>query len=76
MNRDDMRQTLRALIERHGLNPHILSQKANIRASTIYNFMSGTSKSLSLTVIEKIAEAVGVPASEILGETPSGAGVA
>lgn len=74
MNRDDMRQTLRELMDRKGLNPHSLSQKANIRASTIYNFMSGTSKSLSLTVIEKIAEAVGVPASEILGETPAGAG--
>jgi transcriptional regulator with XRE-family HTH domain len=67
MDNDRLRIALEAFMARHGLNAHALSKKANIRPSTIYNFMSGTSKSLSLPVIEKIAEAVGVSAAEILG---------
>lgn len=66
-----MRINLKAFMERYGLNPHALAQKSGIRASTLYNFLSGTSKSLSLPVIEKIAAAAGAPVAELLGEAPA-----
>lgn len=70
MNQNDPRNVLRRVMEERGLNPHALAQKAKVRPSTLYNFLSGVSETLSVPVIEKIALAAGVSVDALLGNAP------
>ena len=74
MNRSDPRDVLRHVMEERQLNPHALAQKANVRPSTLYNFLSGVSETLSVPVIEKIAAVTGVSVDALLGNAPLAGG--
>jgi len=70
MNKHDPREALKALMERNGLNAHALAKKANVQPSTLYNLMSGVSKSLSVGVAQKLADALDTSVDAILGNAP------
>lgn len=74
MTDGDPRDALRRVMQEHGLNPHALAQKAKVRPSTLYNFLSGVSETLSVPVIEKIADVTGVSVDALLGKVPLAAG--
>lgn len=74
MNHGDPRDVLRRLMDEQHLNPHALAQKANIRPSTLYNFLSGVSETLSVPVIEKIAAVTGASVDVLLGKAPMAGG--
>lgn len=74
MNHGDPREILRRLMEEHKLNPHALAQKAKITPSTLYNFLSGVSETLSVPVIEKIAAVTGASVDSLLGNAPMAGG--
>lgn len=74
MSHGEPRAILRRVMEEQGLNPHALAQRANIRPSTLYNFLSGVSETLSLPVIEKIAAVTGIGMDALLGKAPLAGG--
>jgi len=53
-------------MEVRGLKPHPWAQAAGLRSSTIYNFLSGKSLSLSSDTLERLAKAAGASVDEIL----------
>lgn len=57
---------LRRFMEARGLKPHPWAQAAGLRSSTIYNFLSGKSLSLSSDTLERLAKAAGATVDEIL----------
>lgn len=58
--------SLRRFMEARNLKPHPWATAAGIRSSTIYNFLAGSTHSLSTTVLEKLALAAGCSVDEIL----------
>lgn len=70
MQEEAKREALRRFIAERGLNPNALAKRAGVRSSTLYNFLSGTSKSLSIDVLQKLAEAGGGTIDEVMGNTP------
>lgn len=71
MKNERPRDALKSLMERAGLNAHALAKKANVQPSTLYNLMSGVSKSLSVGVAQKLAVALETSVDAILGNTPA-----
>jgi transcriptional regulator with XRE-family HTH domain len=67
--RDNFRQWLEA----YDLSAHSAAKKANVSPGAIYNFLAGTSKSLSSGVLQKLAAATGSDVDAILSG-PSGMG--
>ncbi len=63
------REALRRFMKRNGLSPASLSRAIGIaRPNTIYNFLRGNSRSLSLSVLERIVEAFpNAPRDGLLG---------
>lgn len=61
------REALAAFLDRHKLKPHKLAKQAGFTPSTLYNFLAGTSSTLSTQTLEKIAQAVGTTVDEVLG---------
>ena len=57
---------LKRFMEAHGLKPHPWAQAAGLRSSTLYNFLSGKSLSLSGDTLERLAKAAGATVDEIL----------
>lgn len=53
-------------MEARGLKPHPWAQAAGLRSSTLYNFLSGKSLSLSGDTLERLAKAAGATVDEIL----------
>jgi transcriptional regulator with XRE-family HTH domain len=53
-------------MDERGLKPHPWAQAAGLRSSTIYNFLSGKSLSLSSDSLERLAKAAGASVDEIL----------
>ena len=53
-------------MDERGLKPHPWAQAAGLRSSTIYNFLSGKSLSLSSDTLERLAKAAGASVDEIL----------
>jgi transcriptional regulator with XRE-family HTH domain len=58
---------LKRFMASRGIKPHPWAQQAGLRSSTLYNFLSGTSKSLSSDSLERLARAAGVTVDELLG---------
>jgi transcriptional regulator with XRE-family HTH domain len=61
---------LKKFMDARGLKPHPWAKAAGLRSSTLYNFLSGTSQSLSTETLEKLAAAAGVTVDELLGNQP------
>ena len=61
------RKALADFLDRHHLKPHQLAKQAGFTPSTLYNFLSGNSSTLSTKTLEKIASSVGTTVDEILG---------
>lgn len=57
---------LKRFMEARGLKPHPWAQAAGLRSSTLYNFLSGKSLSLSGDTLERLAKAAGSTVDEIL----------
>jgi transcriptional regulator with XRE-family HTH domain len=57
---------LKRFMETQGLKPHPWAQAAGLRSSTLYNFLSGKSLSLSGDTLERLAKAAGSTVDEIL----------
>lgn len=70
---DRRRQSFRAFMALHRLNPAEWARMANLpSANQIYNFMNGHSHSLGMPTLEQLARAVpGATITEIMGETPT-----
>lgn len=49
------REAFKRWLDLHGLNANEAAKKANISVSAIYNFLNGDTKSLSSTVLNKLA---------------------
>lgn len=64
---DDRRAAFRAWLDGKKLSPYSAAKKAGISPSAIYNFIAGTSDSLSSAVMVKLAQAHGATVDEILG---------
>lgn len=65
----EMRSALQSFLKSHNLKPHNVAKKAGIASSTLYNFLAGTSASLSADVLQKIADTQKVAVDELLGGT-------
>jgi DNA-binding Xre family transcriptional regulator len=61
-----------AFMEKRKLKAHPWATKAGIRSSTIYNFISGDTKGMSGSTLQKLAEAAGSTVDELLGMKPEG----
>lgn len=61
------RDILKTLMEKRGLKPHPWAQRAGIRSSTLYNFLSGGSESLSSETLTRLARVEGMTVDELLG---------
>jgi transcriptional regulator with XRE-family HTH domain len=61
---------LKRFMAAKGLKPHPWALAAGLRSSTLYNFLSGTSKSLSSDSLERLAKAANVTVDELLGSAP------
>lgn len=65
---DRRRECLRAVMEEKGLNILQFAKRAGISPTSIYNFLRGSSSSLSSPVLEKLAKAHNVPIARLTGE--------
>lgn len=66
----DRAAALKRFMESRGLKAHPWATAAGLRSSTLYNFLSGKSQSLSSESLERLAQAAGATVDEILsGET-------
>jgi len=55
------RDVLQDLIDKTGTNPAEIERKCGVKRRTIYEILSGRSKSTSFINAKKIADALGVP---------------
>lgn len=69
-NAERRRAALRSVKERLGLSINGWSTRAGLREGTLRNFMSGKSEGMNIDSYEKLAAAVGLPVSQLLGEPP------
>lgn len=66
------RDNFTRFMETRGLKPHPWATKAGIRSSTLYNFLAGTSASLSSDTLQRLATAAGATVDELLnGAAPA-----
>lgn len=65
---DYRRKVLMDFMDKHGLKPFPWSKKAGTADNTLRNFLNGKSDTLTATTYQRLAEAAGVPVSELLGE--------
>lgn len=72
---DTKRDNFRQWLDAYDLSPFSAAKKAEISPGAIYNFLSGTSKSLSSGVLQKLAAATGSDVDAILSG-PSDIGLA
>lgn len=71
-SRNQNRNNLVAFMEARSLKPHPWATSAGIRSSTLYNFLSGKSASLSSDTLQRLAEAVNCTVDELLsGKAPA-----
>ena len=63
---DTRRAALRRWLELHGINANEAAKKAEISVSAIYNFLNGDTKSLSSTILNKLALAYNSSVDSIL----------
>jgi transcriptional regulator with XRE-family HTH domain len=62
------RAAFRAVLDRHGLRPAEVAQRAGLpTANAIYNFYHGRSDSLTQVTLEKVAAALSVTTEELMG---------
>lgn len=72
MTADDQRENFKKWLEKNGLSPFSVAKAAGVSPGAIYNFLSGTSNSLSTAVLQKISMATGQPVDTILtGSSPA-----
>ncbi len=70
-NADQRRKAIRAFMAQRNLNVHSWSKQAKLADSTLRNFLDGLSETLTDKSLQKLANAVGRPVSEIIGiESP------
>lgn len=60
------RVALDAFMRERGLKPHPWAKKAGLRSSTLYNYLSGRSHSLSSQSLQRLAKAANATVDEIL----------
>lgn len=65
----DARAALKLWLKANNLSPYSAARKAGISPGTIYNFLSGTSDSLSSAVLQKLAAVTGNSVDNILTGT-------
>ena len=66
MTSDINREKFTKWLKDNGLTPHSAARKAGVSPGAIYNFLSGTSESLSSAVLQKLANATGNSVDAIL----------
>lgn len=67
---DRYRDALRAFMARRKLNIHGWTKSAGIADSNLRNFMVGDADTITLNVLQPLADAAGASISEIIGEIP------
>lgn len=73
-NRDKQIQAIKTAIKMRGMSVNKAAQKANFRPTVVYEYFNGKQDELSLQTVKKLAKALDMTVSELLGETePSGA---
>lgn len=66
MSNNEKRAVFTAWLEQHGLSPYSAAKKAGVSPGAIYNFLSGTSQTLSASVLQKLADATNSTVDSIL----------
>jgi predicted transcriptional regulator len=61
------RDNLLRVMQERGLKAHPWAKAAGLRSSTIYNFLAGTTQSLSADTLSRLAAVAGVSVDELLG---------
>jgi len=69
--KNQSRDSFKAFMEKRGLKPHPWAKKAGVRSSTLYNYLSGVSESLTADTLQKLAKAAGTSVDELLGNAPA-----
>ena len=67
-NAEGRRATLRKYMEDHGLKAHTWATRAGVSSGSLYAFLKGDTDSLSVPVINMLAQAEGIPPSVLMGE--------
>lgn len=65
------REALRRFLAERKLNANALARKAGITPSALYNFLGGSSKSLSHDVLVKLAAAANARVDDLIGAAPN-----
>lgn len=65
----DTRAAFRRWLETNDLSPHQAAKKAGISPGTLYNYLAGTSETLSTAVLQKLASVTGQSVEAILTGT-------
>jgi transcriptional regulator with XRE-family HTH domain len=62
---------IRELREARGMSQAALAEAVGVRQATISDLETGKAKTLRLSLLEQLARELGVPARELIQETPA-----
>lgn len=65
-----LKENLKALMDKHGENPHSLATKSKVTQPTIFRILSGDSKEPRRSNVEKLAKFFGVKPEEMYCRLP------